>query len=97
MGAKNIFLGTIFLGNVFRESIEKLLGRNKNKSKEKIANREREAWEGGVALPLQGTDTLLTERLSGFDALFFCPKLIEPCLEAIPAMSMLTIKKVTRK
>jgi hypothetical protein len=71
--------------------------RNKNKSKDKIANREREAWEGGVALPLLGTDTLLTKRLSDSGAFLFCPKLIVPCLEAIPAMSMLTIKKVTRK
>jgi hypothetical protein len=76
----------------------KLWGRNKNKSKDKIADRAREAWEGGVALPLLpllGTDTLLTKRLSG--AFLFCPKLIVPCLEAIPAMSMLTIKKVPRK
>jgi hypothetical protein len=91
MGTKTNFLA-MFLGGAYK----KLLGRNKNKSKDKIANREREAWEGGVALPLLGTDTLLTKRLSGSGAFFFCPKSIVPCLEAIPAVSMLTIKKVTR-
>jgi hypothetical protein len=33
----------MFFGNVFRGSIKKLWSRNKNKNKDKIANREREA------------------------------------------------------
>jgi hypothetical protein len=76
-GTKNNFLA-MFLGGAYK----KLWGRSKNKSKDKIANREREAWEGGIALPLLGTDTLLTKRLSGSGAFLFCLKLNVPCLEA---------------
>jgi len=56
---KNIF-GGFFLGSIKKNWDKKICSKKWDWSKDNIANGEREAWEGGVALPLLWTDTLLT-------------------------------------